>query len=141
MAFTAAYNGFEDAQASQLRAEAEREETLQKALELLGDQSRFEGEIIQKPDTADEATRLLDDEQEAVAFRHVPTQGNDRGQRFIIFSNTSLLRLLRRAGLDDSLFDVCKKRAVQMSLLVRQSWPVKVGGTNFNGFWISDEKF
>ena len=140
MAFTAAYNGFEDAQASQLRAEAEREETLQKALELLSDQSRFEVEIIKKPDTADEATRLLDDEQAAVAFRHTPTQGNDRGQPFIIFSNASLFRLLRRAGLDEELYDACKKRATEMGLLVRQSWPVKVGGVNFNGFWMLDKK-
>ena len=140
MAFTAAYNGFEDAQASQLRAEAEREETLQKALELLSDQSRFEVEIIKKPDTADEATRLLDDEQAAVAFRHTPTQGNDRGQPFIIFSNASLFRLLRRAGLDEELYDACKKRATEMGLLVRQSWPVKVGGVNFNGFWMLGKK-
>ena len=140
MAFTAAYNGFEDAQASQLRAEAEREETLQKALELLGDQSRYEDEIIPKPATADEATRLLDDEQAAVAFRHTPTQGNDRGQPFIIFSNASLFRLLRRAGLDEELYDACKKRATEMGLLVRQSWPVKVGGVNFNGFWMLDKK-
>ncbi len=141
MAFTAAYDGLETAQASQLRAEAEREETLRKALELLGDQSRFEGEIIKKPDTADEATRLLDEEQTAVAFRHVPTRGTDCGQRFIIFSNASLLRLLQRTGLDDSLYDAFKKRAVAMGLLAKQSWPVKIGDTNFNGFWIGDEKF
>ena len=140
MAFTAAYNGFEDAQASQLRAEAEREETLRKALELLGDQSRYEDEIIPKPATADEATRLLDDEQAAVAFRHTPTQGNGRGQPFIIFSNASLFRLLRRAGLDEELYDACKKRATEMGLLVRQSWPVKVGGVNFNAFWMLDKK-
>ena len=140
MAFTAAYNGFEDAQASQLRAEAEREETLRKALELLGDQSRYEDEIIPKPATADEATRLLDDEQAAVAFRHTPTQGNGRGQPFIIFSNASLFRLLQRAGLDEELYDACKKRATEMGLLVRQSWPVKVGGVNFNAFWMLDKK-
>lgn len=140
MAFTAAYDGLETAQASQLRAEEEREETLRRALELLGDQSRYEDEIIPKPATADEATRLLDDEQAAVAFRHTPTQGNDRGQPFIIFSNASLFRLLRRAGLDEELYDACKKRATEMGLLVRQSWPVKVGGVNLNGFWMLDKK-
>ena len=140
MAFTAAYDGLETAQASQLRAEEEREETLSRALELLGDQSRYEDEIIPKPATADEATRLLDDEQAAVAFRHTPTQGNDRGQPFIIFSNASLFRLLRRAGLDEELYDACKKRATEMGLLVRQSWPVKVGGVNLNGFWMLDKK-
>lgn len=140
MAHTAAYDGLETAQEAQLRTEAEREETLRKALELLGEQSRFEVEIIKKPDTADEATRLLDDEQAAVAFRHTPTQGNDRGQPFIIFSNASLFRLLRRAGLDEELYDACKKRATEMGLLVRQSWPVKVGGVNLNGFWMLDKK-
>lgn len=138
--YCTAHASWETAQESQLRAEAEREETLRKALELLGDQSRFEGEIIQKPDTADEATRLLDDKHEAVAFRHTPTQGNNRDRPFIIFSHASLLRLLRRAGLEEELYDACKKRAAEMGLLVKQSWPVKVGGVNFNGFWMLDKK-
>lgn len=136
-----AKTSFQTAQKRQKEAEAEREETLRKALELLGDQSRFEDKIIKKPDTAAEATRLLDEQCEAVAFRHTPTRGSDCGQRFIIFSNTSLFRLLQRAGLDDSLYDVFKKRAVAMGLMVKQSWPVKVGDTNFNGFWICDKKF
>lgn len=138
--YCTAHASWETAQESQLRAEEERKQTLQKAIELLSDQSRFEGEIIPKPATADEATRLLDGEQEAVAFRHTPTQGNDRGQPFIIFSNASLFRLLRRAGLDEELYDACKKRATEMGLLVKQSWPVKVGGVNFNGFWMLDKK-
>ena len=85
MAHTAAYDGLETAQESQLRAEAEREETLRKALELLGDQSRFEDEIIKKPDTAAEAIQLLDEEQTAVAFRHTPTKGPECDKHFIIF--------------------------------------------------------
>lgn len=141
MAFTAAYNGFEDAQASQLRAEEEREETLRRALELLGDQTRFEDEIIKKPDTADEATRLLDEEQTAVAFRHTITQGSASGQRFVVFSNSSLFRLMQRVGLDELMYDTLKKRAAEIGLLVRLSKPVKFGQTTFNGFWISDEKF
>ena len=141
MAFTVAYDGLETAQASQLRAEAEREETLRKALELLGDQSRFEGEIIKKPDTADEATRLLDEEQTAVAFRHTITQGSASGQRFVVFSNSSLFRLMQRVGLDELMYDTLKKRAAEIGLLVRLSKPVKFGQTTFNGFWISDEKF
>lgn len=141
MAFTAAYDGLETAQASQLRAEEEREETLRRALELLGDQSRYEDEIIPKPATADEATRLLDEEREAVAFRHTPTRGPESGKHFIIFSNASLFRLLKRVNMDELLFDAFKKRAAAMGLLSKQSWPVKIGDTNFNGFWIGDEKF
>ena len=64
---SAACDGWEQSQESQLRAEEEREKTLRKALELLGDQSRFKDEIIKKPATAEEATHLLDDEQTAVA--------------------------------------------------------------------------
>ena len=141
MAHNAAYDGLETAQESQLRAEAEREETLRKALELLGDQSRFEGEIIKKPATADEATRLLDEKQTAVAFRHTITQGAASGQHFVVFSNSSLFRLVQRVGLDESMYDVLKKRAAEIGLLVRLSKPVKFGQTTFNGFWISDEKF
>lgn len=141
MAHTAAYDGLETAQEAQLRTEAEREETLRKALELLGDQSRFEDEIIKKPATAEEATWLLDDEQSAVAFRHTPSRGLEAGKHFVIFSNVSLLRLLTRVGLDDTMYDALKKRAAATGLLARQSWPVKIGDTNFNGFWIGDEKF
>ena len=141
MAFTAAYDGLETAQASQLRAEEEREETLRRALELLGDQSRYEDEIIPKPATADEATRLLDEEQTAVAFRHAITQGAASGQHFVVFSNSSLFRLMQRIGLDESMYDILKKRAAEVGLLVRLSRPVKFGQTTFNGFWISDEKF
>lgn len=141
MAHHAAYDGLETAQEAQLRTEAEREETLRKALELLGDQSRFEDEIIKKPDTAAEAIQLLDEEQTAVAFRHTPTKGPECGKHFIIFSNASLFRLLKRVNMDELLFDAFKKRAVAMGLLSKKSWPVKIGDTNFSGFWIGDEKF
>lgn len=141
MAHTAAYDGLETAQEAQLRTEAEREETLRKALELLGEQSRFEDEIIKKPDTAAEAIQLLDEEQTAVAFRHTPTKGPECGKHFIIFSNASLFRLLKRVNMDELLFDAFKKRAVAMGLLSKKSWPVKIGDTNFSGFWIGDEKF
>ena len=43
--------------------------------------------------------------------------------------------------MDELLSDAFKKRAVAMGLLSKQSWPVKIGDTNFNGFWIGDEKF
>lgn len=135
---SAACDGWEQSQESQLRAEKEREKTLRKALELLGDQSRFEDEIIKKPATAEEATRLLDDEQSAVAFRHTPSRGLEAGKHFVIFSNASLLRLLTRVGLDDAMYDALKKRAAAMGLLARQSSPVKFGQTQFNGFWLSN---
>ena len=141
MAHTAAYDGLETAQEAQLRTEAEREETLRKALELLGDQSRFEDEIIKKPDTAAEAIQLLDEEQTAVAFRHTPTKGPESGKHFIIFSNASLFRLLKRVNMDELLFDTFKKRASALAILVRQSYAVKFGTVPFNGFWIVDEKF
>ena len=112
-----------------------------RALELLGDQSRYEDEIIPKPATADEATRLLDEEREAVAFRHTPTRGPESGKHFIIFSNASLFRLLKRVNMDELLFDTFKKRASALAILVRQSYAVKFGTVPFNGFWIVDEKF
>lgn len=139
-AFDDAYDGWESAQESQFRAEAEREERLQRALALLSDQSRFESEIIPKPPTVSEAIRLLDEDKTAVAFRHVPTQGSDKGKRFIVFSNSSMLRLLQRAGLTPELYEVFKKRATELGILVKQSRPVKLGDHTFNGFWIIDQK-
>ncbi len=104
-----AETSFQTAQKRQKEAEEEREKILQDALELLGDQSRFEGEIIKKPGTSDDATRLLDEEQTAVAFRHTITQGAASGQHFVVFSNSSLFRLVQRVRLDESMYDVLKK--------------------------------
>lgn len=136
-----AQTGFQTAQKRQKEAEEEREKTLQDALELLRDQSRFDGEIVKKPGTSDDATRLLDKEQTAVAFRHTITQGVASGQHFVVFSNSSLFRLVQRVGLDESMYDVLKKRAAEIGLLVRLSKPVKFGQTSFNGFWFYDQKF
>ena len=139
-AFDDACDCWETAQESQFRAEVEREDKLQRAIEQLGDQRSFEGEIIPKPSTANDAIRLLDKNKTAIAFRHVPTQGSDKGKRFIVFSNSSLLRLLQRAGLSVELYEIFKKRASELGLLVKQSKPVKLGDQTFNGFWIVDQK-
>lgn len=135
-----AKTSFQTAQKRQKEAAAEREKILQRALDLVADQSRYEKEIIRKPATSDDATRLLDEEQTAIAFRHTITQGAASGRRFVVFSNSSLFRLVQRVGVDESMYDAFKKRAAKIGLLVRLSKPVKFGQTTFNGFWISDEK-
>lgn len=140
-AFDDAYGGWESAQKSQFEAEADREDKMQKALALLSDQSQYEAEIIPKPSSFEEAVCLLDEDKTAVAFRHAPTQGSDKGQRFVVFSNSSMLRLLQRAGLRPELYEMFKKRASEVGLLVKQSRPVKLGDHTFNGFWIIDQKF
>ena len=101
MAHSAAYDGLETAQKSQLRAEEEREKPRAGHSNCSATKSRFEDEIIKKPDTAAEAIQLLDEEQTAVAFRHTPRKVPSATSTSSFFSNASLFRLLRRVNMDE----------------------------------------
>lgn len=73
------------------------------------DPSRFADEIIPKPLTCEEATLFLDENKSALAFRYIPTKGNDKGKQFLIFFNASLLRLFQRDGLKEEWYELGKK--------------------------------
>nr|WP_302666437.1 hypothetical protein [uncultured Agathobaculum sp.] len=105
------------------------------------DPSRFADEIIPKPLTCEEATLFLDENKSALAFRYIPTKGNDKGKQFLIFFNASLLRLFQRDGLKEEWYELGKKQAAEMVLIVKLSKPVKLGSQTFSGFWIADRKF
>ncbi len=70
-----------------MESEAERSSIVQKALDLIEDQSRYEDEIIAKPVSSAEVERLLNNEQSAVAFRHHLAAGKHKGQHFIVFTD------------------------------------------------------
>lgn len=78
--------------------QAAEQQALNDALVLLLDVSRYEREIIPKPDSRGEADELL--QNDAVAFLDTPKKAPA-----LCFSKESLLRLTRRVGLQEHLFD------------------------------------
>ncbi len=122
----------EDSETNHQEAEAEREQILQKAVALLSDTSRYEREITGRPGSLNEAKRLLDDEQSAVAFRYSPTVGNDKGRSFLAFTKASLLRLLARAGFAESLLNALLERCEKQGLLDKKKRSIKLGDNTFN---------
>lgn len=136
-----AQTGFQTAQKRQKEAEEEREKILQDALDLVTDQSRYENEIIDKPASREECKKLLNSDQDAIAFRYVRTSGQYEGQHFIVFTDDSLFRLLKRVGMTKELYGPFKKRALKAGVMVMSSICAKFGNLSLNGFWFYDQKF
>ena len=136
-----AETSFQTAQKRQKEAEAEREKILQAALDLVTDQSRYEKEIIDKPASRDEAKRLLNIEQSAIAFRYIPASGAYEGEHLIVFTGPSLLRLLKRVGMTEELYGSFKERAVKSGVMVMKSVCARLHNQSLNGFWFYDQKF
>lgn len=136
-----AQTGFQTAQKWQKEAEEEREKILQDALDLVTDQSRYENEIIDKPTSREECKELLNSNQDAIAFRYVRTSGQYEGQHFIVFTDDSLFRLLKRVGMTKELYGPFKKRALKAGVMVMSSASARFGSLSLNGFWFYDQKF
>ena len=136
-----AQTGFQTAQKRQKEAEEEREKILQDALDLVTDQSRYENEIIDKPTSREECKELLNSDQDAIAFRYVRTSGQYEGQHFIVFTDDSLFRLLKRVGMTKELYGPFKKRALKAGVMVMSSASARFGSLSLNGFWFYDQKF
>ena len=136
-----AQTGFQTAQKRQKEAEEEREKILQDALDLVTDQSRYENEIIDKPASREECKELLNSDQDAIAFRYVRTSGQYDGQHCIVFTDDSLLRLLKRVGMTKELYGPFKERALKAGVMVMKSASARFGSLSLNGFWFYDQKF
>lgn len=136
-----AQTGFQTAQKRQKDAEEEREKILQRALDLVRDQSSYENEIIDKPASRDECKKLLNIDQSAIAFRYVLASGQYEGQHFIVFTDDSLLRLLKRVGMTKELYGPFKARALKAEVMVMSSVSARFHGLSLNGFWFYDQKF
>ena len=136
-----AQTGFQTAQKRQKEAEKEREKFLQDALDLVRDQSRYENEIIDKPASREECKNLLNTDQSAIAFRYVRASGQHEGQHFIVFTDDSLLRLLKRVGMTNELYGPFKERALKAGVMVMSSVCARFGSLSLNGFWFYDQKF
>ncbi len=136
-----AQTGFQTAQKRQKEAEEEREKILQDALDLVADQSSYEKKIIDKPTSRDEGKKLLNIDQSAIAFRYVRTSGTYEGKHFIVFTDDSLFRLLKRVGMTKELYGPFKKRALKAGVMVMSSASARFGSLSLNGFWFYDQKF
>ena len=136
-----AQTGFQTAQKRQKEAEEEREKILQDALDLVTDQSRYENEIIDKPASREECKELLNTDQSAIAFRYERASGQHEGQHFIVFTDDSLLRLLKRVGMTKELYGPFKERALKAGVMVMKSASARFGSLSLNGFWFYDQKF
>lgn len=139
-AVESAYTSLEASQAAQFEAEAGRKKIIADALDLLGDPQRYEGEIISKPASKADAETALDRDQTAVAFRFSPIKGEDRGHQFLVFSKTSMLRLLRRVNIDEQLFSAFLQQAESSGLVAKKYHAVTLGGGSFSGIWVTAEK-
>lgn len=120
-----------DTQARQELAEQEREQLIAKAIDLIGTPSKFAREIIDRPASKEEARRLLDKAQEAVAFHFQPTKGDDAGQQFLAFSAESLKRLLKRAGCGEELYDAVLAQTERLGMLDQRNRTIKLGQGSF----------
>lgn len=132
-----AQTGFQTAQKRQKEAEEEREKILQDALDLVTDQSRYEDEIIDTPTTPDEGRKLLNIEQSAVAFRYVRKHKNGDVNHYIVFTDFSLLRLLKRVDLTEELYGPFKKRALKAGVMIMKSACARLHSQSLSGhYWI-----
>lgn len=129
-----------DAQQAQQEAEQAREQAIQRAIELLADPSRFEREIVERPKLNEEARRLLDINQAAVAFRFAPEKGGDQGKQFLAFSRDSLKRLLKRVNCGEELYHAVLDRAARLGMLDQRSRTIKIGQGSFAAVTIIAEK-
>ena len=136
-----ARTGFQTAQKRQKEAEEKREKILQDALDLVTDQSRYENEIIDKPASREECKELLNTDQSAIAFRYERASGQHEGQHFIVFTDDSLFRLLKRVGMTKELYGPFKERALKAGVMVMNSASARFGSLSLNGFWFYDQKF
>ena len=84
---------------------------------------------------------MLNTDQSAIAFRYVRASGQYEGQHFIVFTDDSLLRLLKRVGMTKELYGPFKERALKAGVMVMSSVCARFGSLSLNGFWFYDQKF
>ena len=110
--------------------EARRAETLEHAFQLLSNPGRYDGQIIDRPNSKDEAQLLLS--ADAVAFRFTPQRGPDKGHTYLAFNEVSLQRLLRCVGCTESLFESFLRLCEKEGILDQRNRSITLGGETFN---------
>lgn len=132
---------FSDSHAQQQKTEEAREKTIARALELIASPDRHEQEIAERPKSKAEAVRIFDEDQDAVAFRFIPTRGDDAGKRLLAFSRESLLRLLGRVSCGETFLEAILARAEKNGLLNKRNRTIRLGTDTYAAITFHLEKF
>ena len=110
--------------------QADRERILRNSLHRLADVDAYRDQIIEKPASVEEAkARLTDD---AVAFRHTPLKGAQKGKELLVCDKGSLLRLLKPTGLTPDLYSTLCGRCEEEGLLLKRDYPITLQGGSFH---------
>lgn len=81
--------------------------------------------------------KLLNIEQSAVAFRYVRKHKNGDVNHYIVFTDFSLLRLLKRVDLTEELYGPFKKRALKAGVMIMKSACARLHSQSLSGhYWI-----
>ncbi len=110
-------------------ARNEQNASIQRAMDLLKDPERYKRQIIDRPTSKDAAREALSGD--AVAFRFVPSRGDDAGKKFLAFTKESLLRLMRQAAVGEEYYDAFLKECENNGILDMRKRTVKFGDETF----------
>lgn len=121
----------------QRQEEQQREQLLQRAMDLLAAPAKYASAIVDRPKSKQAAQDILSDE--AVAFRFEPRQGADHGKKLLAFTKLSLLRLLRRVDFQGDLLEAFLEQCQTSGILDQASRVIKLGDQTINAVTFSLE--
>lgn len=110
-------------------ARNERNESIQRAVDLLKDPGRYKKQIIDRPISKDAAREALSGD--AVAFRFIPSRGDDAGKKFLAFTKESLLRLLKQISVGEEYYDAFLNECEKNGILDMRKRTVKFGDETY----------
>lgn len=76
-----------------------------------------------------------------LAFRFIPKQGEDKGRTFLAFIPNTVKALLRRAGVEEELYDAFLNRCEIQGILNEKKRTIKLGNSPLNAVVFDEEKF
>ncbi len=121
-----------DVTEKQCDEEEKREGIIKAAVEYIADTNRYEREITERPATCEDARRILEDNEDAVAFWFTPGKGSDAGKRLLAFSRKSLIRMIARVGGGENILEAVLDRCERQGFFDKKKRPITLGGSTFN---------
>ena len=118
-----------DEEKSLEEAHSERNAIIQRLLDLLRNPERYKRQIIDQPKSVDAAREALS--SEALAFRFIPTKGDDVGTKFLAFSKDSLIRFLNQASAPEEIYDAFPNACAKGGILGNRKRSIMLGGKTF----------
>lgn len=112
-------------------AQVDREKVLRDAMKHLADVDSYRDQIIEKPDSKEDAEKRLSDG--AIAFQYAPRKGALKERELLLYTKDSILRLLEPIGLTSDLYSTFCGRCEEEGLLVRRDHTITLQGGSFHG--------